>query len=100
MGGSKLKAFPHLPQVKEREKEWEESRRGIQAYLMGCSRALKSLPAGWRGPIRRGQICFRVSEELINYEQTLLSLIGRTKLHFVSSPRPLGSLQLTTGQKF
>lgn len=43
---------------------------------------------------------YKTGTDLINYEQTLLSLIGRTKLQFVSSPRPLGSLQLTTGQKF
>lgn len=66
---------------------------------MICSSALNSLSVG-RGDRRWEQICSRVSKDLIHGEQILLSLIGRTKPQFVSSPRPLGSLQLTTGQKF
>lgn len=60
MGGSKLKAFPHLPQVKEREKEWEESRRGRHTGLSdGVFKHFEVSTCGMEGAYKTGTDLFQ-----------------------------------------
>lgn len=48
-----------------------------------------------------GPTCFRESKDLFNHEWMLFTTNGKIKYcQFVLLPKPLGSLQLSTGQEF
>lgn len=98
---SNSKAFPKCFKSRDGEVGWEGRRRHVQDHVITVSCAFKvSIPDGKTMEQGGGQIWFRKSKDLFNHEWILFSPNGKVKYsHFVLLPRPLGSLQLSMGQK-